>query len=284
MWELTEPQHFTMSKISCWQALSRAVDLADGGHLPGACVPRWQRERERIVEWIDAHCWVDAKQAYSFYAGSDGLDASLALAARFGFKGRHCLSSTIDAIRTELGHGPWIYRYSGADAEEGAFVACTFWLVQAYAELGRANEARALMDEALAGIPPGVGLLAEMIDPGKRGFPRQPATGPFTSRFDPRRTVAQRQPFMIEGAVRMKRTVGPGFFLSRLIEAHRHRCRGLCGKPTLRERSLRGVATPPFAPLRLPEGARKNQNSSYSTDADQTWRLVRFIISCELNE
>ena len=170
MWELEEPQHFTMSKISCWQALSRAADLADGGHLPGTCVPRWRRECGRIADWIDAHCWVEDKSAYAFYAGSDRLDASLALAVRFGFGDRDRLSSTVDAIRAELGHSPWIYRYSGAKAEEGAFLACTFWLVEAYAELGRKAEARALMDEALASMPAGSGLLAEMVDPESGDF------------------------------------------------------------------------------------------------------------------
>lgn len=170
IWELEQPQHFTMSKISCWQALSRAVELAEGGHLPATCVPRWRREAVRIADWVDAHCWVETKQAYAFYAGSDRLDASLALAVRFGFDGRDRLSSTVDAIRAELGDGPWIYRYSGAQAEEGAFLACTFWLVEAYAELGRTEDARALMDEALAGLPAGVGLLAEMIDPETGDF------------------------------------------------------------------------------------------------------------------
>ena len=170
MWELEEQQHFTMSKISCHQALTQAVALAEAGHLPSTCVSRWRRERERISDWIDAQCWSEAKQAYSFYTGTDRLDASLVLAVRFGFDNRKRLSLTVDAIRAELADGPWIYRYSGADAEEGAFIACTFWLVEAYAELGRMDEARALMDEALAGLPDGVGLLAEMIDPKTRSF------------------------------------------------------------------------------------------------------------------
>ena len=101
----------------------------------------------------------------------------MALAARFGFVGQARLSSTCDAIRRELGigpalrsGGPWIYRYSGADQEEGAFLACTFWLAEAYAELGRRDEAEALMGEALSALPPGVGILAEMIDPKSSGF------------------------------------------------------------------------------------------------------------------
>ncbi len=166
IWELQDLQHYTMSKISAWQALTRAVELAEAGHLPATCVPRWERERERIAAWIGEHCWSEAKGAYTFYAGTDRLDASLALAVVFGFDGANRLSSTCDAIRTELGRGPWVYRYSGAEQEEGAFLACTFWLVDAYAVLGRQGEAEALMNEALAGLPPGVGVLSEMVDIG----------------------------------------------------------------------------------------------------------------------
>ncbi|MGI4764059.1 MAG: glycoside hydrolase family 15 protein [Janthinobacterium lividum] len=117
-------------------------------------------------------CWSERKQAYTFYPGTERLDASLVLAARFGFAAKHRVSATCDAIRRELGvglalrsGGPWIYRYSGAEQEEGAFLACTFWLAEAYAELGRQAEAEALMGEALAALPPGIGILAEMIDP-----------------------------------------------------------------------------------------------------------------------
>ena len=164
MWELQELRHYTMSKVSAWQALTRAVELAEAGHLPTSCVPRWARERERIAAWIAEHCWSEAKGAYTFYAGTDRLDASLALVVRFGFDGADRLSSTLDAIRRELGHGPWIYRYSGAEQEEGAFLACTFWLVEAYAELGRRDEAEALMQDALDGLPEGAGVLSEMVD------------------------------------------------------------------------------------------------------------------------
>ena len=171
MWELDEPQHYTMSKISCWQALARAVELAGQNHLPSTCVERWSRERDRIVAWVEEHCWSASKMAYTFYAGTERLDASLVLAARFGFDGEDRLSSTLDAIHRELGAkhldgsgSPWLYRYTGAEQEEGAFVACTFWLVEAYATLGRLDEAETLMDSALAGMPHGVGTLSEMIN------------------------------------------------------------------------------------------------------------------------
>ena len=172
IWELEDAQHYTMSKISCWQALSRAVALAEGGHLPSDCAPRWTRERRRIEEWVDAHCWSDAKQAYLMHPGTDRLDAALALGVRFGFDGAARWNATLDAILRELrpvsgvhAGGPYLYRYSGMEAEEGLFVACTFWVVEALARLGRSGEAATLFDDALARLPPNTGTLAEMIDP-----------------------------------------------------------------------------------------------------------------------
>lgn len=177
MWELEQPEHYTMSKVSCWQALDRAIRLAEDGHLPSTCVPRWTRERDRIAAWVDEHCWSEKKRAYTFHAGTERLDAAMVLAARFRFPRRDRLSATCDAVRKELGagphlwsRGPWLYRYSGAEKEEGAFLACSFWLAEAYAELGRRGEAAALMDEALAALPPGVGVLAEMVDPKTGDF------------------------------------------------------------------------------------------------------------------
>ncbi len=119
IWELPDQRHYTMSKISCWQALARAVELAEGGHISNRCQPRWSRVRDRIERWIDEHCWSDAKQAYVGWAGSTDLDASVALAVHFGFDGRDRLSSTIDAIDRELGAGAFHYRYSGVSREEG---------------------------------------------------------------------------------------------------------------------------------------------------------------------
>ena len=71
----------------------------------------------------------------------------------------------MDAIRAELGDGPFLYRYSGARAEEGAFLACSFWMAEALCLLDRKPEAVALFDEILSRLPPNTGTLAEMIDP-----------------------------------------------------------------------------------------------------------------------
>lgn len=80
------------------------------------------------------------------------------------------LNGTIDAIRRELGAGgPLVYRYSGMQDVEGAFLACSFWVVEALARVGRLDEAAEAMD-ALVGMSNDVGLFAEEIDPGTRAF------------------------------------------------------------------------------------------------------------------
>lgn len=165
IWELPEPQHYTMSKISCWQALQRAVELADGGHLPTTCRDRWGRERDRIEEWIGEHCWSEARGAYLFYPGSEGIDASIALAAQFRFDGADRLARTLDAIDAELGANGLHYRYSGAEKEEGCFLACTFWVIEARALLGQRDAAGRQFDTAMRALDRGVGIYSEMVDP-----------------------------------------------------------------------------------------------------------------------
>jgi GH15 family glucan-1,4-alpha-glucosidase len=163
MWELEELQHYTMSKISCWEALARAVELADQGYLPTTCRDRWSRERDRIAAWIEQHCWSENKQAYTLYAGTDKLDASLALAIRFRFDGTDRLQSTLIAIQKELGDGAFHYRYTGMRGQEGRFLACTFWMADAYACLGNKVQARTILEKALAALGGAATVLPEMI-------------------------------------------------------------------------------------------------------------------------
>ncbi|MBB4154870.1 GH15 family glucan-1,4-alpha-glucosidase [Sphingomonas jinjuensis] len=170
MWELQEQQHYTMSKVSCWQALARAVELADGGQLPTTCRERWQRERDRIKAWIERECWSNSQQSFVMYPGSDKIDASMALAVRFGFDGADRLRLTLDAIDRELGAGPFHYRYTGMASEEGCFLACSFWMVEARAQLGQRDQARAALDALVAALPDGHGVLAEMVDPHAHEF------------------------------------------------------------------------------------------------------------------
>jgi GH15 family glucan-1,4-alpha-glucosidase len=82
------------------------------------------------------------------------------------------MMQTIDAIADALGNGPFVHRYSGHDGlrgAEGAFLACSFWLVEALARSGRVERASALMSE-LATITNDVGLYAEEVDPVSHEF------------------------------------------------------------------------------------------------------------------
>jgi GH15 family glucan-1,4-alpha-glucosidase len=164
MWELKETRHYTMSKVSAWQALNRAIELAEKGHFAPACVPRWNRERERIAAWINKNCWSDKLSAYTFYPGTEKLDSSIVLAVRFGFPERAKLSATCSAIQKHLARGPLLYRYTGAEEQEGAFLACSFWLAEAYATLGQNQEAKQLIEDTLALLPKEIGILSEQID------------------------------------------------------------------------------------------------------------------------
>jgi GH15 family glucan-1,4-alpha-glucosidase len=165
IWELEQLEHYTMSKIGCWTALDRAVTLASQGQIDTSHVQRWERERNRIRDWIDAHCWSEAKQSYTLHAGTERLDASLLLATRFGFERRERLAATREAVRRELCRGPHVYRYSGMENEEGTFIACGFWLVEAFALLGDVPSAVRQMDAMLAACNGDLGLLSEQFDP-----------------------------------------------------------------------------------------------------------------------
>lgn len=168
MWELPELQHYTTSKLGCWEALQCAVHLAEVGQVPGD-PSRWRSEADRIRTWVGEHCWDDERGAYVMHPGSDRLDASILLHAISGFDRGERMASTVDALRRELGSGPHLYRYSGMREEEGSFVACSFWTVSALHHVGRSEEARELMDELVA-TANDVGLFAEMIDPATGDF------------------------------------------------------------------------------------------------------------------
>lgn len=167
LWELGSSERYTSSLINSWTALARACRLVEQGQVPPLHIDRWRRSKDAIHAYADQHCWCDAKSAYTFYAGTDGLDAATLLAARTGFLSGddRRLWSTIDAIRTELtAEGPLLYRYSGAEKEEHAFAACTFWMIEALCYAGRTDEAGDLLEGALR-YSNELGLWSEEIDP-----------------------------------------------------------------------------------------------------------------------
>ena len=164
IWELEQNRPYTSSKMNCWRAMDRAAKLAEAGHIPGSA-QRWRAEADQIKAWTDEHCWSSKKQSYTFYAGTDDLDASVLLGAPWGFEKGDRMSRTIDAIRTELGAGSLLYRYTEMQHEEQAFIACSYWMVQALVVVGRRDEGESLMVE-LDDIASPLGLLSEMCTPG----------------------------------------------------------------------------------------------------------------------
>jgi len=170
IWELPEQQHYTISKIGCWMALDRASKLADAGQIPDGKSQRWARERDRIRDWIDDHCWSEKLKSYTMHPGTERLDASLLLASRFGFERTDRIADTRDAVVRRLARGPLLYRYSGAEGHEGCFLACSYWLVEAYALMGEQQKGRQLMDELLERSLRNNGVMAEMLNP-ESGMP-----------------------------------------------------------------------------------------------------------------
>jgi GH15 family glucan-1,4-alpha-glucosidase len=178
IWEVrSDAAHFTQSKMMCAVALDRACALANEGMLRGD-VARWRRERDKIRDFVESRCYSERKQSYTRSADEDVLDAALLLGVIAGYDEPTAprLVGTVDAVRRELADGPLLHRYVGEDGlpgEEGAFLACSFWLAEAYARQGRLDEATELMDELVA-MANDVGLYSEEIDP---------ATGEFLGNF-----------------------------------------------------------------------------------------------------
>ena len=175
IWETrSEPAHFVQSKMMCAVALMRACELAERGLLPAKNSERWRRKQERIREFVETRGYSQSKRSYVRSVGEDEVDASLLLAVLAGYDQPRALRllDTVDAVRRDLGRGPFIHRYLGEDGlagEDGAFLACSFWLVEAYARQGRLDEAATLMDE-LVPLANDVGLFAEEIDPSTGEF------------------------------------------------------------------------------------------------------------------
>jgi GH15 family glucan-1,4-alpha-glucosidase len=172
-WEIRGgEQHYTSSKIGAWLAFDRATRLAQAGELPRDDVPAWVRAADEIRSFVTSRCWSSERNAFRFYADEDKLDATTLLASRAGFvdpRGPE-LTGTIDAVRAELGAGgPLLYRHSDSVGKEGAFVACSFWLIEALARNGRVDDAAEALEQVLA-LANDVGIYSEEIDPSTHEF------------------------------------------------------------------------------------------------------------------
>jgi len=175
MWEMRgEHRHHLSSKVLCWTALDRAVQLAPRLGTD-AKTDTWARERDRIRDAILTRGWSETRHAYAQSFDSDELDAAALLMPLVGFLPAtdSRMRLTIEAIASELTQDGLVLRYrnagglnaDGLRGEEGTFVICSFWLVSCLARAGEVDRARALFDR-LTGYANDLGLLAEEIDVG----------------------------------------------------------------------------------------------------------------------
>ena len=173
MWEMRgEPRHHLSSKVLCWVALDRAIELAPALGIH-ADVERWTAERDAIREAVLTRGWSEGRQAYAQSFDSDDLDAAQLLMPILGFLPAtdERMRSTIDAIADGLTEDGLVLRYrneeglnaDGLTGEEGTFVICSFWLVSALAKAGEIDRAERLFDK-LVSYANDLGLLAEEID------------------------------------------------------------------------------------------------------------------------
>src|SRR5207248_10459445 len=170
IWEVRgDPRDFLYSKLMCWVALDRAINLADLLHAQDH-IDTWTATREQIRDAILTYGWSEKAGAFTQAFGSDDLDASSLMIPIMGFLPATDprMRSTIDAIAERLTdeHG-LVYRYrasDGLEGEEGTFLLCTFWLAQAQAMAGEVEQARMTFEQAIA-YANDVGLLAEEVDP-----------------------------------------------------------------------------------------------------------------------
>jgi GH15 family glucan-1,4-alpha-glucosidase len=170
IWEARgAPQHYVSSKLMCWVALDRAATLAEIRGDP-ELVERWRSIADEIHADILEHGVSDRGILRQHYA-TDALDASVLLAAKFGFlpDEDERLRATVEAIADELTEDGFVLRYrtdetdDGLSGKEGTFLICSFWLVSALAVVGELQRARDLMDRLLRIASP-LGLYAEEFD------------------------------------------------------------------------------------------------------------------------
>ncbi len=176
IWEVRSGrQQFTHSKVMAWVAVDRAIRSAEEFGME-APLDEWREWRQQIHDEVCEKAFDAGRNSFVQYYGSKNLDAGLLMIAIVGFlpPDDPRVKGTVEAIEKDLLRDGFVIRYDTGEAKdglppgEGAFLACSFWLVGNYVLLGRVDEARALFDR-LIGLANDVGLLAEEYDPvGKR--------------------------------------------------------------------------------------------------------------------
>jgi GH15 family glucan-1,4-alpha-glucosidase len=170
IWEMRdEPKHHLYSKLMCWVALDRAIDMADILDA-GRRVGSWQQQRDEIEQAILDQAWNEEVGAFTQSFGSPVVDASALVLPIVGFlpPDDPRVLSTIRVVEEELmDESGIVARYRAPDGlagEEGGFLLCTFWLAHAHALAGNTVRAREVVTHA-SNLANDLGLLSEEVDP-----------------------------------------------------------------------------------------------------------------------
>ncbi len=175
IWEVRgPPQHFTYSKAMCWVAFDRSIKDAETCGFDGP-VDRWRAIRDEIHKEICERGFDVELGSFVQSYGSKQLDASLLLLPQLGFlpPDDPRIVGTVAQIERTLLRDGLVLRYHTSETDdglptgEGAFLACSFWLADAYALTGRIEDAKNLF-ERLVALCNDVGLLAEEYDPKQK--------------------------------------------------------------------------------------------------------------------
>jgi GH15 family glucan-1,4-alpha-glucosidase len=164
LWEVRERRrHFVYSKVMAWAGFDRAVQAVERSGLDGP-VDRWRHLRHAVHADVCKHGFDTSRRTFTQSYGSSALDAALLLVPRIGFLPYDDarVIGTVEAIQRTLSRDGLLLRY---DADEGVFVACSFWLVEALHRIGRTDAARELFERLLT-LRNDVGLLSEEYDVG----------------------------------------------------------------------------------------------------------------------
>ena len=172
IWEVRGPARaFTHSRVMCWAAFDRGVKSSEHFGLRGD-TRRWAVLRDTIFRDVLDNGYDARRRTFVQYYGGSPLDASLLMIPQLGFLPARDerIVGTVAAIERELVDDGFVVRYrpeevdDGVGGREGAFLACSFWLADAYALQGRLDDATELF-ERLLDVRNDLGLLAEEYDP-----------------------------------------------------------------------------------------------------------------------
>ncbi|MCI3206015.1 MULTISPECIES: glycoside hydrolase family 15 protein [Pandoraea] len=163
-------QHFTYSKVMAWVAFDRAIKSAERFDLPGP-VDHWRQLCKEIHADVCANGFDKSRNAFMQAYGSSEMDASVLMIPLVGFlpPDDPRVIGTVEAVERDLMKDGLVQRYrtsrvdDGLPAGEGAFLACSFWMVDCLVMIGRHADARALFERLLS-LRNDVGLLAEEYD------------------------------------------------------------------------------------------------------------------------